>query len=117
LHARGDQLRAGVQESIDAHGVGHAFGVVGRSSCLHYWTSDADGNPSQAFRTLFLQETVVRGLLAPSFVVSYAHTEGDVSRTVEIVDEALGVYADALEGGVERFLRGRSVKPVYRSHN
>jgi glutamate-1-semialdehyde 2,1-aminomutase len=117
LHARGDQLRAGVEEVIEARGLGRSFGIAGRSSFLHYWTGDADGEPSQAFRTLFLQETVTRGLLAPSFVISYAHTEDDVERTIEIVDEALRTYADALEGGVERFLRGRPVKPVYRSRN
>ena len=117
LHERGDQLRAGVEEVVEARGIGHAFGVVGRSSCLHFWTGDADGNPSQAFRTLFLQETITRGLLAPSFVVSYAHTVDDVDRTIEIVDEALRVYADALGGGIERFLRGRPVKPVYRNRN
>lgn len=117
MHARGEQLRAGVQAAVDARGIGHAFNVFGRASCLFYGTADAEGRPSQAFRTLFLQETILRGLLAPSFVVSYAHSEEDVERTVEIVDEALQVYADALEGGVERFLRGRPVQPVYRRHN
>jgi glutamate-1-semialdehyde 2,1-aminomutase len=117
LYARGDRLRAGVQEVIDARGLGHAFGVAGNSSCLHFWTGDADGQASQAFRTLFLQETLLRGVLAPSFVVSYAHTEDDIDQTIEIVDEALAVYADALDGGIDRFLRGRPVRPVYRSFN
>jgi glutamate-1-semialdehyde 2,1-aminomutase len=40
-----------------------------------------------------------------------------VERTVEIVDEALAVYAAALEDGVEKYLRGRPVKPVYRRYN
>jgi glutamate-1-semialdehyde 2,1-aminomutase len=60
---------------------------------------------------------VSRGLLAPSFVISYSHGEDDVDRTVAIVDEALAVYADALQAGVERFLRGRPVKSVYRARN
>ncbi len=58
-----------------------------------------------------------RGVLAPSFVVSYSHDEADIDRTIEIVDEALVVYAAALEDGVERFLRGRPVQPVYRRFN
>jgi glutamate-1-semialdehyde 2,1-aminomutase len=99
------------------HGIGQHFTVAGRGSCLFFGTADADGAPSQAFRTLFLQETIMRGLLAPSFVVSYSHTEADVERTVEIVDEALAVYAAALEDGVEKYLRGRPVKPVYRRYN
>jgi glutamate-1-semialdehyde 2,1-aminomutase len=117
LHARGERLRAGVEEAARRHGVEERFTVAGRGSCLFYGTADADGAPSQAFRTLFLQETIARGLLAPSFVVSYSHTEADVDRTVEIVDEALATYAAALEGGIERFLEGRPVQPVYRRFN
>ena len=117
LDARGEQLRAAVEEVARAHGVDGRFTVAGRGSCLLYGTADADGASSQAFRTLFLQETISRGLLAPSFVVSYSHTEADIDRTVEIVDAALTTYAAALSGGVERFLRGRPVRPVYRRHN
>jgi glutamate-1-semialdehyde 2,1-aminomutase len=117
LHARGDRLREGVAEVARRHGVADRFTVAGRGSCLFFGTADADGKPSQPFRTLFLQETIARGLLAPSFVVSYSHTDADVDRTLEIVDEALGIYAAALEDGVERFLRGRPVQPVYRRFN
>jgi glutamate-1-semialdehyde 2,1-aminomutase len=117
LEARGDRLRVGVEEVARRHGVEDRFTVAGRGSCLFFGTADADGAPSQEFRTLFLQETIARGVLAPSFVVSYSHTEADIDRTIEIVDEALAVYASALEGGVDRFLRGRPVKPVYRRFN
>ena len=117
MHERGERLRAGIEEVSAARGVGDSFAVFGKAGCLFYGTSDASGAPSQEFRTLFLQETVSRGLLAPSFVISYSHGDDDVDRTVEVVDEALSVYADALEGGVERFLRGRPVKSVYRARN
>jgi glutamate-1-semialdehyde 2,1-aminomutase len=117
LRAQGERLRAAVQQVIDTRGVGHAFTVFGHPACLYYGTRDAAGEPSQAFRTLFLQETVERGLLAPSFVISYSHRDEDIERTAEIVDAALVVYAQALDAGVERFLRGRPVRPVYRSRN
>ena len=117
LHVRGDQLRDGVEAAARARGIEDRFTVAGRGSCLFFGTADAEGAPSQAFRTLFLQETITRGLLAPSFVVSYSHTEADIAAAVEIVDDALAVYAAALEGGVERFLRGRPVQPVYRRFN
>ena len=113
LLAQGEKLRRRIEALVAARGLEGYFGVYGKSSCLFYATRDADRQPSQAFRTLFLQETVARGLLAPSFVVSYAHTDDDLDRTAEIVDAALAVYADALEGGVDRFLRGRPVRPVY----
>ena len=110
--AAGRDLRAAA-----AHGVDHAFTVFGNAACLFYATRDAAGVPSQELRTLFLQETITRGLLAPSFVISYAHGEDDVERTIDIVGEALGVYAAALEHGVERYLHGRPVQSVYRARN
>jgi glutamate-1-semialdehyde 2,1-aminomutase len=50
-------------------------------------------------------------------VVSFSHSDDDVDYTVEAVDEALAVYAKALEGNVEKYLRGRAVRPVYRQFN
>ncbi|WP_460494482.1 hypothetical protein [Dactylosporangium cerinum] len=79
-------------------------------------TKDADGERSQPFRTLFLQELIRRGVIAPSFVVSYSHTDADIDRTVEAVDGALAVYAKALSDGVEAYLVGRAVKPVFRPY-
>ncbi|MBZ5634673.1 MAG: glutamate-1-semialdehyde 2,1-aminomutase [Acidobacteriia bacterium] len=117
LYRQGERLRASVQESVARHGIGRFFEVMGRPCNLIYATRDANGQPSQAFRTLFLQELMGRGILAPSFVVSFSHSDEDIDRTVEVVDQALGVYAKALEDGVEKHLHGRPVKPVNRRHN
>lgn len=117
LYARGEQLRDGVRQVIDAHQLADYFRVVGRVCNLAFATDDADRKPSQPFRTLFLQELIRQGIIAPSFVVSYSHSREDVQRTIEAVDAALRVYAKALEGGVEKFLVGPSVKPVYRKFN
>jgi glutamate-1-semialdehyde 2,1-aminomutase len=98
-------------------GLSEHFFVLGRPCNLVYATRDPEGNPSQEFRTLFLQETIKRGLLMPSLVISFSHTDKDIERTVEGVGEALMVYRRALEEGVEKYLVGRSVKPVFRTHN
>ena len=78
---------------------------------------DADRQPSQAFRSLFLQETIRRGLLAPSLVTSYSHGPDEIAETIEAADGALAVYAQALEAGVERYLFGRPSESVYRKFN
>ena len=87
---------------------------MGRPCNLVFGTLDGDGQRSQPFRTLFLQELIARGVIGPSFVVSAALSDEDIDRTAEAVDAALGVYRRALEDGVERHLRGRPVKPVFR---
>jgi glutamate-1-semialdehyde 2,1-aminomutase len=40
-----------------------------------------------------------------------------VDRTLEAVAGALEVYRRALEDGVEKYLEGRPVKPVWRARN
>jgi hypothetical protein len=66
--------------------VGHVD-VVSRDCNLLFGTRDADKRPSQAFRTLFMQEMIARGVIAPSFVVSFSHSDADIERTVEAAGE------------------------------
>jgi glutamate-1-semialdehyde 2,1-aminomutase len=113
LHRQGERLAEGVRAAARRHGVDRHFEVMGRPCNLLYATRDADGRPSQQYRTLFLQEIIARGVLAPSFVVSYSHDDSDIDRTIEAVDGALEVYARALEDGVDRYLVGPASRPVF----
>jgi glutamate-1-semialdehyde 2,1-aminomutase len=114
LWRRGERLRRGVEEAVADLGLDGYFAVLGKPCNLIYSARDRDKRPAQAFRTLFLQELVRRGVLAPSFVVSFAHTEEDVDRTVEAVRAGLAVYRKALDEGVEKYLVGPAVQPVFR---
>jgi glutamate-1-semialdehyde 2,1-aminomutase len=91
--------------------------VVGRPCNLVFATYDQNRERSQSFRTLFMQELIRRGVIAPSFVVSFSHGDNDIDRTAEAVNEALSVYRKALEEGVEKYLEARPVKPVNRRFN
>lgn len=117
LERQGTRLWRGINEVIRLHDLREYFRVLGKPFCLLYSTFDLHGRPSQALRTLFLQETIRRGVIMPSLVVSYSHTDSDIDRTIEAVDGALSVYRRALEEGVERYLVGRPSQVVYRSHN
>ncbi|MEP9396658.1 glutamate-1-semialdehyde 2,1-aminomutase [Mesorhizobium sp. KR2-14] len=117
LYRQGEKLREGIETSARRHGLGNHFKIVGRPCCLAYATLDENGQSSQAFRTLFLQETIRHGVLMPSLVVSYSHDDAAVAQTIDAVDKALEVYARALDGGVERFLVGRPSQLVYRRFN
>jgi glutamate-1-semialdehyde 2,1-aminomutase len=114
LWRQGEKLRAGINQAIELHGLGGKFELIGRPCNLIYQTKDQEGKSSQPFRTLFLQELIRRGILAPSFVVSFSHSDEDIERTIDVVDQALAVYARALEDGVDKYLVGRPVKPVNR---
>jgi len=117
LWRQGQRLADGVRCMIASVGVERYFQVVGRPCNLVYIARDGEEKPSQAFRTLFLRETLLRGLLMPSMVISYAHDDAVVYTTVERIGEALAVYKRALEEGIERFLPGRPARPVMRRNN
>jgi len=114
---QGEKLKRGVLDAAKRQGVEQWFGVQGRPCNLIYYTLDPQGQRSQVYRALFLQELIARGVLAPSFVVNYAHADTDIDRTVTAVDGALGVYRRAIEEGAEKFLIGPPVKPVFRTFN
>lgn len=115
MERAGRRLADGVNAAAEAAGVGDAVRAIGRPSCLVFTTRDADGAPSQAYRTLFLQELLHRGVLGQSFVISAAHTDADVDHTVDAVARALVPYRKALEAGtVDGLLEGRPVAPALR---
>ncbi|SOD75199.1 glutamate-1-semialdehyde 2,1-aminomutase [Jatrophihabitans sp. GAS493] len=114
MQTQGAKLKAALTEVISAHELTEAFTLTGPGCNFVYGTRDGEGAPSQPFRTLFLQELLVRGVLAPSFVISAAHGDDDLDETVDAVDGALAVYARALDGGIEHYLNSRSVKPTFR---
>lgn len=116
LWKQGERLRTGINQLISRHGIAGHFEMTGRPCNLVYQTKDSQCEPSQAFRTLFLQELIRGGILAPSFVVSFSHSNEDIDRTIDVVDQAFRVYARALEDGAEKHLVGRSVKPVNRKY-
>jgi glutamate-1-semialdehyde 2,1-aminomutase len=114
LYAQGKRMRTGIEQRTQALGLSEYFGVVSRDVNLLYFTRDTDKRPSQPLRTLFLQELLGAGVLAPGFVVSYSHTDADIDRTLDVVERALRVYRQALDNGVGELLQGRPVKPVFR---
>ncbi len=117
LWEKGEKISNRLNRLSDELGLGQYFQVIGKPCNLVYVTRDREKTPSQAFRTLFLQETIKRGLLMPSLVVSFSHTDRDIDRTVEAIGESLLIYKKALHEGIDKYLVGRPVKPVFRRLN
>ena len=79
---------------------------------------DEKGEVSSVARTLFLQETIAKGLLMPYMVPSLAHTPEVIEFALSAIRHALLVIKDAAEGpGLVAALNGPSVKPVFRKFN
>jgi glutamate-1-semialdehyde 2,1-aminomutase len=119
LARTGERVIAGVAAAAARHGV--ADYVTARSDfpcrpALRFLGPDKQVAPP--FRTLFLQETMRRGVFMPWVCPSFRHGPSEIDATLAALDGACGVYAKALnEGSVEKFLVGPAAKPVFRKFN
>jgi glutamate-1-semialdehyde 2,1-aminomutase len=114
LWSRGERLAHGLRTAAASAGVGAQVPILGQPCCLVFGSRDGQGQPSQPFRTLLMQELLRRGVLATSLVLNYSHSEADIDRTIQAFAEAFGVYRKALDEGIDKYLVGRPVKPAIR---
>jgi glutamate-1-semialdehyde 2,1-aminomutase len=117
LQYQGERLRKGMLKIIDQHHLEGYVGIHGHPAALVFSTNDRDKQGSQPFRTLFMQESIKRGLLAPSLILGFSHKDQDIDQTLEIINEVAVIYRKALEEGIDKYLEGRPVQPVYRKLN
>jgi len=113
LHRQGGRLKEELNAVARKHGVDKYFFAFGRPCNLLFGTRGPDGKPSQEFRMLFMQEAIRRGVIGPSFIISYSHSDSDVDKTIAAVDGALEIYARALEDGAGKYLVGPPSKVVF----
>jgi len=115
MEIQGTKLRSGLEQVAKEAGMSEHVAFLGRPSCLVFATKDHNGQSSQAFRTLFLQELLRRGVLGQSLVISAAHTDTDINQTIDAAAGALEMYARAIEAGsTDGLLLGRPVAPALR---
>lgn len=113
----GRKLMAMMQRKAEEHGVANSFKVGGIACSPYYLTLDASGTSSLELRTLFSQEMIRNGVLMPWIALSYRHGEEELAVTERAIDATFNIYRKALEEGVEKYLVGPAIKPVFRKHN
>ena len=102
--------------SID-HGLESNF-VFGGVECSPYFQLlDSNGTISLQLRTLFVQEMIKNGVLMPWIALCHRHGDAELEITQEAADKSFRVMRKAIDGGIERYLEGPSIKPVFRKFN
>lgn len=117
LWSYGEKLIAGMNNIAKELGIQDYFEATGVPCSPNYITKDRTGNASLSFRTLFSQEMIKNGVLMPWIAISYAHQENELNFTMNAVKKALQIYAKALNEGVDKYLVGPAIKPVFRTFN
>jgi len=117
LWTNGRMLAEGLAAEARAAGLEDRFRVGGYHCQPTYACLDESGAPSLAYRTLFLQEMIRHGVIIPYISPAYAHTERDIEQTLSAARKSFAVYRQALDDGIDRFLEGPPIKPVFRKYN
>jgi glutamate-1-semialdehyde 2,1-aminomutase len=120
LWSFGENLRSEFYDICLSLGIQKEFSLFGPAVALEIQSNDLLGNHSFSLKTLFLQEMAKKKVLVSngnSFAQSYSHGKKELNLTVDAFEAALNVCALALEQGVEKFLSGPPVKPVFRKYN
>jgi glutamate-1-semialdehyde 2,1-aminomutase len=113
----GERLIALMAQKASAHGIAHSFKAGGVACSPYYLTLDAAGAVSLPLRTLFCQEMIRNGVLMPWIALSFRHGDAELAQTAHALDRSFAVYRRALDEGVEKYLVGPAIKPVFRKHN
>jgi len=114
----GKLLQDGIRDAAKSVGAEKYINISGYSVKPSFSFNDENGEISMLARTLFLQETISRGLMMPYVVPSYSHKKDDINFAIECVKNALVVMKTAAEGsGMASALKGEIVKPVFRKFN
>lgn len=113
----GNSLIAMLKLRAEAHGLAHSFKIGGIACSPNFMTLDSSGENSLALRTLFSQEMIRNGVLMPWIALSFSHGEEELEITERAIDKTFEVYRRALDEGVEKYLVGPVIKPVFRKYN
>lgn len=117
LWTYGKSLIDGMNGIAKELGIADYFQAVGVPCSPNYVTKDKTSNASLSFRTLYSQEMIKNGVLMPWIAISLTHGKIELEKTLEAVRNSLNVYAKALEEGVDKYLVGDPIKPVFRRFN
>jgi glutamate-1-semialdehyde 2,1-aminomutase len=113
----GKKLMTGLNDIAKNYGVEKYFSSAGFACSPYYFTRDKSGEISLPMRTLFSQEMIRNGVMFAWISLAYEHGETELDMTLAAADKAMKVYRAALEEGVEKYLQGPAVKPVFRKYN
>jgi glutamate-1-semialdehyde 2,1-aminomutase len=113
----GTKLMNGLNDISKDLGISDHFFAEGYPCSPNYITKDKDLNISLPFRTLFSQEMLESKIMMPYIAISFSHTDLELEKTLNAAKKALTIYQQALNGGINEYLKSAVIKPVFRKYN
>lgn len=98
-------------------GIERHFIATGVEVSPYILTFDNNLHSSLPLKTLFMQEMIKQGVMFPWIATSYAHQTHELDITIKAAQKALEIYKKALKEGIDKYLVGEAIKPVFRRYN
>ncbi len=115
---KGKIIRKEINNLIQKHQLQDYINIKGHPNWQLMQFRDKNKELSDAFKTLIFQEVIKYGVFfRGSFITTISHSTEDMEKTFEAFDKAFAVYNQALDEGIEKYLVGEPVKPVFRKYN
>jgi glutamate-1-semialdehyde 2,1-aminomutase len=116
IRERGTRVKREVAGLIKKNRADHFLSVAGDPTWNFLVVGDTPKATSWEIKTLWLQEILARGILSlGTHNMSYAHTDADIDKLVEVYDEVFSLLVRAVEeGSVRQYLHCEPLKPLFK---
>ena len=78
---------------------------------------DLDGCQNLSYKTLFLQEMIKKKVIMPYVAISFSHDQNELDQTISSLESTLSIMAKAYDDGINKYLKSKVIKPVFRKYN
>lgn len=114
--ARGEHLKQRLNDIVLKHGLEKSLQILGYPCLFVLVCRNSSGSIDDAYRTLFMQEMIARGVLFQGmFYPTWSHQQGEIDHIAMAFDESCAIYRQAIDyGSTANLLIGRPAKPVFR---
>jgi glutamate-1-semialdehyde 2,1-aminomutase len=113
----GSKLKQMINSTAKSYGLSSHISAEGPEVSFELITRDETLAESTNYKTLFLQEMTRNQVLMTFIAPSFSHGDAEFEITSAAVDKTMQIYSEALSFGLDKYLIGDSVKPVFRKYN
>lgn len=116
IWAKGTLLKEGYNRLSREMGLREYTWCVGLPCHTQFVFKDKSGKDDLDLKSLFLQETIKRGILFSGVQnISFSHTDSDLEKALTAIKAAFDIMKKAVdENRVSYYLEGKPVQPVFR---
>lgn len=113
----GKKLMLGFNNIARKYELSDCIKMEGSPCSPNFVCMDKNGYNSLELRTLFAQEMIKYGVIMPYIAISYSHDTTELQYTLNALENALRIYKNAIDYGIEHYLHSPVIKPVFRKFN